>query len=208
MAEQTASQTVAGRVRKVRGGMSRGELVDRLRELGYVDDKGIDRLSVGALGELERGTRRVTVDDWLALSAALGVAPVNLIVPFEDAEPLESPAPELGIFNPSTLLEVAKNLVLVPLVARAWVRGRSLYAGADRDLEPRFYYEETPPPRRYQLDDFVEAVREGRKPKVKPMEDSERRFGLVKWPKEAINELPASLLATLIAKELQEEEGQ
>jgi hypothetical protein len=199
MAEQTASQTVAHRVREVRGKMSRADLAEQLRELGY------DGLSVGAIGELERGARRITVDDWLALSAALGVAPIHLLVPFEDPEPINTSAAELGIFNPSTSLKVAANLVLAPLEARGWIRGRNIYANADPEFDQRFYYDETPPPRRYQLDEQVEALREGRKPKVKLAEEITRRFA-VRWPKEAINSIPASLLAALLAKELQEEE--
>ena len=198
--QQTASQTVARRVREVRGKMSRAELAERLGELGY-------DLSSGAIGELERETRRVTVDDWLALSAALGVAPIHLLVPFEDPEPLNASAADVGIFNPNTLLKVARNLVLAPLEARAWVRGRSLYAGlADKDVEQRFYYDETPPARRYQLDEAVEAIQAGRKPKVKLVEDREPHIGPLRWPKEATKAIPASLLAALLAKELQEEE--
>jgi len=198
MPEQTASETVARRVRSARGKMSRSTLSERLEELGY-------DLSAAAIGELERGARRITVDDWLALSAALGVAPIHLVVPFEDADPIDAAAAEVGIFNPSTLLKVARNLVLPPLEARGWIRGRSNYAGADPNLDQRFYYDETPPPRRYQLDDAVEAIREGRRTKVKLTEETTPHLAK-RWPKDALEAIPAPLLAALLAKELKEEQ--
>jgi transcriptional regulator with XRE-family HTH domain len=35
-----------------------------------------------AVGEIERGERRVTVDDLTALAAALGISPLTLLMPF------------------------------------------------------------------------------------------------------------------------------
>jgi hypothetical protein len=88
---------------------------------------------------------------------------------------------------------------------RGWIRGRSNYAGADPDLDQRFYYDETPPPRRYQLDEAVEAIREGRRPKVKLAEDTTPHLAK-RWPKDALEAIPAPLLAALLAKELKEEQ--
>jgi hypothetical protein len=107
------------------------------------------------------------------------------------------------------MLEVAKNLVMVPLEARAWIRGRAAILSqpgleADPALDQRFYYDETPPARRYQLDEWVQAIREGRKPKVKLGEDDAPRFAKG-WPKDALEAIPAPLLAALLAKEVKEE---
>jgi transcriptional regulator with XRE-family HTH domain len=35
---------------------------------------------------IENGTRRVTIDEWLAISAALGAPPLHLLIPLDDDE--------------------------------------------------------------------------------------------------------------------------
>lgn len=198
MQEQTASKTVALRVREVRGRMTRAELAERLREIGYVDDDGRERLPVSAIGELEREARRVTVDDWLALAAALGVAPIHLIVPFEDPEPVTLPDGQAVGFSSSTELRVGANLTLDPLDARSWIRGTSIYLGADPSQWFRFYAEEVPPARKHELE-RARAYLEKRDPGPPAVKEDAPRIGV--FGEEGWTDLPAPVYAHLFPKE-------
>jgi transcriptional regulator with XRE-family HTH domain len=231
MDELTAEETFRRRAREARekAGLSQQDVVDRLVAIGYVDgvtDAGEPkpRLSRAAIAEIEReGGRRIRLDDALAIAAALGIAPVHLIVPFEDPEPIdltyrvkdresgaireETPA-DHGLFNPTAKLKIGDKLSLAPSEARPWIRGQSLYVDAlgNAELEARFYYEEVPPPRRYQLDEWIEAIQAGRRPKVKLAEDVVGKR-VARWPREALQAIPTPMLAAMLAKEMKEEEA-
>jgi transcriptional regulator with XRE-family HTH domain len=172
IAGQTPSQTFRRRLVDVRrrAKITQAELSSRLADLGY-------QLSRAAIAEIERGNRRVTLDDALAVAAALGVAPLHLIVPFEDEEPIMSPSPKpdepgLTIFDSPDELRVG-NLALIPSEARMWIKGEALYGGAEISHFARYYVEETPPPRRWNIDRAWD-VNEGREPKGPPAHEESR----------------------------------
>jgi 8-oxo-dGTP diphosphatase len=87
----------------LRGRLTYKELSDRLDQLG----RSIPTLG---LSRIEKGNRRVDVDDLVALAIALGVNPVALLVP-EDAEPDEE-------------IELTAEVRVPARVARDWVNGR------------------------------------------------------------------------------------
>ncbi len=68
------SRLVASRVRalRVEQGWSQGQLADRMKKLGG----GIHQT---AIGKIEAGTRRVTIDEWLTLAVALDASPLALL---------------------------------------------------------------------------------------------------------------------------------
>lgn len=72
----TVNLVVARNVRRVREGqnLTFSEVVRRLEATGHA-------LPILALRRIEKGERRVTVEDLLALCYALDVAPVDLLVP-------------------------------------------------------------------------------------------------------------------------------
>jgi transcriptional regulator with XRE-family HTH domain len=97
------AQVFARRVRAAREsrGWTQAQLADRLREIGYPKSRE-------TLTKLEGGRYRgVSLDDAFAIAAALGVAPVHLLVPLDDEAALEVVA---GVPVPAPL-------------ARAWIRG-------------------------------------------------------------------------------------
>jgi transcriptional regulator with XRE-family HTH domain len=144
-------QVVARRLREARlsAGLTQEQLSRRL-----ADDVGY-RLSRVAIAEIEAGRRRVTVDDWLALAAALNVAPVHLVVPFESERLLDK---RYGYFEPAAMLRVGERLVMLPQEARSWIRGLVHHLSSHPDTYDRFYRVETPPPQRYRLAQLAERV--------------------------------------------------
>lgn len=144
--------------------MTQGELSARLAELGY-------KLSRGAIADIERGQRAVRLNDALAISAALGVAPVNMMAPFEDPEPIDEEATRLGIFRPLSELAVGANLRLIPVVARRWIRGLQLYSDAPLEDWARYYVEQVPPSRRAQLREIQRALEAHEPPRIVPLVD-------------------------------------
>jgi transcriptional regulator with XRE-family HTH domain len=167
MERQTPNEAFAARLREAREAarMTQAELADRVLEVvGY-------NLSRTAIALIEKGKRRVTLDDALAIAAALGVAPINLMVPFEDPEPVSEELAGKGLFNASVELEVGEKLSLLPLEARPWIDGTHAYPGSDPEQWFRYYVREVPPPRRWRIEHFVAAAREGRKPEWPKIED-------------------------------------
>src|SRR5438874_7390900 len=67
-----------------RHGWSQQAVVDRLEGLGY--EGKLDR---SALSRIEAGSRRVTIGELAVLCFALGVAPLHVLAPFDDAEVVE-----------------------------------------------------------------------------------------------------------------------
>lgn len=151
--ELMPSQAFAQRQREARLslGVSQAALARRLAELGYP-------LSRKAVNEIEHGKRRVTLDDALAIALALGVAPVNLLVPFEKPEILSVEAAESGIFEPSAVLAIG-SVRVDPVSARAWIRGVETVGEATMEERFRFHVQQIPPPQRYR----AERIAEGKK---------------------------------------------
>lgn len=184
----TASENFRLRMREVRerAGISQVALASRLAELGY------GALKRDQIVAIEAGRRRVTLDDALAISAALGVAPVNLIVPFESDEPLSEQDmralgyseedvsnPASAFFPPRASLEIGRELRLLPVEARPWIRGDELYveAAADPEIEERYYVEQVPPATRHRWRLFARAHREGQRFQWYPLlEEQARRY--------------------------------
>jgi transcriptional regulator with XRE-family HTH domain len=103
--------------REARGGMSQRDLAARLADIGY-------RLSQSAITRIERGERKVSLGEAIALAAALDVAPVHMFLPIEGDQPVR----------------LAPALEVKPDQARAWATGR-------RPLDPanvRFYSYQQP----------------------------------------------------------------
>ncbi|OIN79088.1 hypothetical protein BMG05_19795 [Mycobacterium malmoense] len=76
MQRDATSQAVSRNVWRIRTGKNLGlrGLAARLAEVGRP-------LGHSAVDQIEKGTRRVDVDDLMALSAALGVSPTTLLMP-------------------------------------------------------------------------------------------------------------------------------
>jgi transcriptional regulator with XRE-family HTH domain len=100
-----------------RRGWHQKDLAARLVEIGYVDESGRPILSRATLSKIEKNDRSVSLEDVLAIAAALDASPVHLIVPREDVEPHD---PEIPV-----VLQVTRGLPPVPtMMARSWLRGR------------------------------------------------------------------------------------
>lgn len=92
-----------------RRGWNQSKVAERLVEVGYVDETGRPLLSRATLSKIEQNDRAVTLEDVLALAAALDTTPTHLIVPLEDDD----------------ALQVTRGLPAVPApVARSWIRGK------------------------------------------------------------------------------------
>lgn len=114
MTDTTVAATVAARVAEVRNrrGYKLRELSRRLADLGYSMDPS-------ALMRLERGERKVTLDDVMALALALDVSPDALAIPLDDGRQVA----------------VTKNVVHPAHFVRDWFTGTSLFSlpGEDED---------------------------------------------------------------------------
>jgi transcriptional regulator with XRE-family HTH domain len=134
-------------MRKARQGMplTQAELARMLREKFGL------KLERQAIIEIEKGTRRVSLDEAVVICAALDIALVNAITPWEDEDDADSGS------HGSTWLKVGEGAddaktwsVLPPELARFWICG-------ERHIEPepeqmvRFYYSNVPPRRRRSL---------------------------------------------------------
>ena len=99
---QSPEQTFSQRLREAREaqGISQRQMVDRLAELGLATNQA-------AIARIERGTRKVSLDEAVAISAALDVALVNLFLPIEGDEPVQ----------------LTPALTVDPDKARRWARG-------------------------------------------------------------------------------------
>jgi transcriptional regulator with XRE-family HTH domain len=162
--ELTPTEAFRRRLREVRAstGISQADLAARLDALDY-------KLSRGAIADIERGERRVSLDDALAVAAALGVAPLHLIVPFESDRVISEEAADIGIFEPVAELVVTPKLKMIPMVARSWIRGTAIHLDAPLDHWRTYYRDETPPARRRQLDQQAEWVRQHAAAKGRPV---------------------------------------
>ena len=107
-AQQQPGEVLARRVKEARErrGWTQGQLAEQVRALGYTLERPV-------VNRIEQGGTRagnVSVEDLLALAAALGLAPVNLLVPLED----------------EALYEVVPGVPVAARLARAWIRGEVL----------------------------------------------------------------------------------
>jgi transcriptional regulator with XRE-family HTH domain len=75
----STADTVAANVKRLRESQTLG-----LRALATKLAKAGRPLTHTALDKIERGTRRVDVDDLMALAFALGVSPLRLLMPYTD----------------------------------------------------------------------------------------------------------------------------
>ncbi|MFG1839105.1 helix-turn-helix domain-containing protein [Micromonospora sp. NPDC049175] len=143
----TPHRVIAERMKELRKkrGWSAAHLAQEMKKAGIPWDRSI-------VASLELGRRAtVTVEELLALSFVLSVAPVHLLVPpvgVDDKTPYQvvpngpgSPDPVLGGSAP------------YPAVVRAWVRGQ-LPMG-----DMRSYFEEVPPSELAPPDEFGGAWR-------------------------------------------------
>jgi transcriptional regulator with XRE-family HTH domain len=165
--ELTPSEAFGRRLKQVRdrNGVSTASLMRRLNDLGF-------KMRRAAIYEIEQGKRAVSLDEALALAAAIDVAPLFLMVPFEDDEPneqkkirygrdqvleLDRTLAEMGHFPWSSELRIGQQLSLIPSEARSWIVGRCIFNGAPFEGWPRYYRHETPPAWRYRLRKIAEA---------------------------------------------------
>ena len=93
-------------VRKARG-LSQRDVAERLADLGVT-------MHQTAIAKIEKGDRRVTIEDALLLAFVLDVAPVNLFLPLADNIPMA-----LG------------NVTVQSGEMRAWARGFTPLPGQD-----------------------------------------------------------------------------
>jgi transcriptional regulator with XRE-family HTH domain len=153
--EISPSDAFAERMREARisVGLSQAQLSARLMQLGV-------QLRRQTIIDIEQKARRVYLDEALAISMVLGVAPINLIVPFERDTVLNEEAAEEGIFEPVAKLKVGHGFVLHPMVARAWIRGTAIPAQAPLGQWDTFYCVQVPPATRYRLERLASYVRD------------------------------------------------
>ena len=112
------SKVFRDRMREVRRlkGWTQQRLADELELLGV-------KLDASAITRIEKGTRGVTLDDALAIAAALGVSPLHMLVSLDDNG-----------------TQLAPTLTVPTADARAWLRGQLPLDQADEQL----FYAQTP----------------------------------------------------------------
>jgi transcriptional regulator with XRE-family HTH domain len=131
----TPGEVFARRMREVRTrrGWSQRELADRLHALGHpigrvtltrIEQGGVP----GAPPEAVTKARNVSLEDVLAISFALGVAPVHMFVPFDLGDRL-------------CLSVVSAKQPVSPGMARRWIAGIDTLL----DEDPQFFFTEIPP---------------------------------------------------------------
>lgn len=105
---------VAENVRTLRQqrGLSQADLATVLRELGTP-------LGVSALSKVENGTRRVTVDELVALAVALNVSPNRLLLPGD----IDPTAVAEHLETEQEPIELTPSLTVEPTAAWAWAAG-------------------------------------------------------------------------------------
>lgn len=163
----TTHERVAENVKALRQrrGLSQAELSRRLDALG-------NPIGVSALSKVENGTRRVTVDDLVALAISLDVTPNRLLL-FEDVEPVP-PDPQ---FRDEEPVDLAGSVSVDAWEAWSWATGVDPIRPdpwADETAAPdyarpfRFKQENRPhdPPSREEFESTLNAL-----------EDAKRRSG-------------------------------
>jgi len=142
--EVTAGEVFARRMREVRRrrDWSQADLANRLKELGHpIHRVTLTKIEQGgketASPEARTRAQNVALEDVLAISFALGVSPIHMIVPRQ----------------PDARLRVVSGKQAVDqILLRAWLRGESTLL----DEDPRFFFSELP------LDEFEKRLELGR----------------------------------------------
>ena len=170
MEEQTPSQVFRQRMREVRehGKLSQQDLCQRLVDIGFA-------LRRSAIREIEKGSRRISLDEALAIAAALGVAPVYMFTPFESDDPIEIDdrlqAEEQ--FTTITKLKIGEKLAMTPWEARRWTRGTEIYSDAPPDRWATYYCNAADPGTRHRLREAADAIANGLEPSAADLQGIE-----------------------------------
>ncbi len=119
LAARAPGEVFRHRLREAREarGMSQRELVMRVNS-----SLGLD-MKQPTVTRIERGERKVTLDEMVVFALALDVAPVHLLVPIDSDEPIR----------------LAPNLEASPYDTRAWIRG-----AMPLFQDPRVYFSTVP----------------------------------------------------------------
>lgn len=108
----TTGETVRANISRLRRdrGLTLRDLADRMAETGRP-------LAHNSISEIERGARRVDVDDLVALALALEVSPLAILLPVEDAalSPNGPTYPRQRIWSWGQGLEPIQNIHRDPL---------------------------------------------------------------------------------------------
>lgn len=107
-ASQPVAVVFSRRLREARDarGWTQQQLAERMGEIGFP----INRVTIAKLESGKGRARRVTLEEVLALSAALGVAPVHLITPLDD----------------DADVAITSRVVTSARLVRGWMRGELL----------------------------------------------------------------------------------
>lgn len=138
--------------------LSDAGLAARLTAIGFA--------TVGRNGirDIKNGKRRLTLDETLALAWVLEIAPVHLIVPFEDSEPVthdQDGEPIEPFYGPVTGIRIGDGVEMDPIPARSWIQGRAIPGGeSDNRLWRRFRVELVPPQDRARREAEMKAAAE------------------------------------------------
>ena len=116
----TPSEVFRARLREVRRlkGWTQQQLADELASIGV-------RLDASGITRMERGSRGVTLDDVIAIAAALGVSPLHMFIPLDNDD----------------MVNAAPGISADVLDVRAWIRGQRPLRDSDDD---RLFYAQTP----------------------------------------------------------------
>lgn len=115
MAETAAPSELVGRsVKRLReaNGWSQRDFAERMKALGIP-------LHHATVAKVEKGTRRVDLDELLKLAYALNVAPVHLFVPTDE-------------YIDTLQVDVTPEVTVGPYVLRKWIRGELPIADQDQ----------------------------------------------------------------------------
>lgn len=154
MTEPSRSEIVGQQVKALRGtrGWSVRRLVDNCRAIGFEvtsnvieNIEGIERIDKRTGKPKPR--REITVDELLALSVALGVHPVDLLVP-----------PDLADDAP---YNVTPDVSMTAGRAREWFVGRNFLVEPSDPVERARMLQAMPPERAAAFWDFDQQAREG-----------------------------------------------
>jgi transcriptional regulator with XRE-family HTH domain len=112
------------RIQRERKGWTQKQLAARLAKLGFL-------VHQTTIGKWEAGERRISLDEALAISAALDVGPAHMVA-----------GSYLGVtFGPPSIALSTKTAPVSPRQMRMWVRGQQALWGQD---EKRYYTEVAP----------------------------------------------------------------
>lgn len=131
----TIGKVFAKRLRDVRERkqLTQEQLSKLLEELGVT----IHRATIAKIENGDTRAENISVRDLLAFAAALNVAPVHLIVPFED----------------EVELAITRSVAAWPSQARGWIRGNNVLRSED---DEQFFYTHIP---RVEFDWLLEQAR-------------------------------------------------